>query len=202
MCGPLHRPQARTPMIRDELAALHDAIDTVLTWPPAVLAEVARWLSPAAPQPGNGLDPHPPSITPRSGESTATPSVAVLSERPAKARRGKPTPTQAAERRLLTAMQANPGLSVIALANAANASRSATGERLRQLARRGDGREGRRRAVAAGGGRGAPKAARSDAPPAAAPARWIRNVNDYGRPYDNRSPRVAPRLAPALTIYA
>ena len=69
-------------MTRDELAALHAALGTVLTWPPAVLAEVARWLTPAAPQPGNGLDPHPPSITPRSGESTATPSVAVLSEAP------------------------------------------------------------------------------------------------------------------------
>ena len=35
---------------RDEtsIAALRDAIDTVLTWPRRVLAEVARWLSPAA----------------------------------------------------------------------------------------------------------------------------------------------------------
>ena len=130
-------------MTRDELAALRDAVNTVLTWAPAVLAEVARWLSPAAPLPGNGLDPHPPSITPRSGESTATPSVAVLSERPGKARpakastRAKPTPAQAAEQRLLAAVRANPGLSVNALAKAANASRSATGERLRQLGRRG-----------------------------------------------------------------
>ena len=74
---------------------------------------------------------------PRSGESTAIPSVAVLSERPGKARPAKPTSAQAAEQRLLAAVRANPGLSVNALAKAANASRSATGERLRQLGRRG-----------------------------------------------------------------
>ena len=34
-------------------------------------------------------------------------------------------------------MRDNPGLSVIALANAANASRSATGERLRRLSKAG-----------------------------------------------------------------
>jgi DNA-binding IclR family transcriptional regulator len=42
-----------------------------------------------------------------------------------------------AERKLLEAMRDNPGLSVVALANAAGSSRSATGERLRQLAARG-----------------------------------------------------------------
>ena len=124
-------------MTRNELAALRDAIDTVLTWPPAVLAEVARWLTPAAPQPGNGLDPHPPPIELRSGESAAIPSVAALSKRPGKARPAKPSPAKAAEQRLLTAMRENPGLSVNALANAAGSSRSATGERLRGLASRG-----------------------------------------------------------------
>jgi len=34
-------------------------------------------------------------------------------------------------------MRGNPGLSVVALANAAGSSRSATGERLRQMALRG-----------------------------------------------------------------
>jgi hypothetical protein len=42
-----------------------------------------------------------------------------------------------AERKLIEAMQANPGLSLIALANAAGSSRSATGDRLRQMALRG-----------------------------------------------------------------
>jgi hypothetical protein len=50
------------PMTRDELAALRDAIDTVLTWPDAVRAEVARWLTPAAKP--NGRDPHPPPHPP------------------------------------------------------------------------------------------------------------------------------------------
>jgi hypothetical protein len=126
-------------MTRNELAALRDAIDTVLTWPPAVLAEVARWLTPAAPQPGNDLDPHPPPVEPRSGESAAIPSVAALSKRPGKARpaKPKPSPAKAAEQRLLTAMRENPGLSVNALATTTGSSRSATGERLRGLASRG-----------------------------------------------------------------
>ena len=182
-------------MTRNELAALRDAIDTVLTWPPAVLAEVARWLTPAAPQPGNGLDPHPPPIELRSGESAAIPSVAALSKRPGKARPAKPSPAKAAEQRLLTAMRENPGLSVNALANAAGSSRSATGERLRRLASRGTCREGQRRSLAAqGGGDGvgpyagapvdltaAPEADRSDAPPLAAPSRWVRALACYER---------------------
>ena len=52
-------------------------------------------------------------------------------------RRVKPTAAQAAERQLLAAMADNPGLSVVALANAAGSSRAATGERLRQMAARG-----------------------------------------------------------------
>ena len=35
-------------MTREELVALRDAIDTVLTWPEAVRAEIARWLAPEA----------------------------------------------------------------------------------------------------------------------------------------------------------
>jgi hypothetical protein len=55
-----------------------------------------------------------------------------------KIRRGRPkTSTKTAEKRLIAAMPDNPGLSVIALANAAGSSRSATGERLRQMALRG-----------------------------------------------------------------
>lgn len=110
-------------MNRTELAALRDAIDQVMAWPPAVLAEVARWLAPAVKP--NGLDLHPPP---------------VLAKRPPKvkaARPAKPNKAQTAERKLLAAMRDNPGLSVIALANAASAGRSATGERLRQLAARG-----------------------------------------------------------------
>ena len=55
-----------------------------------------------------------------------------------KSKRGRPkASTKTAERKLITAMRDNSGLSVIALANAAGSSRSATGERLRQMALRG-----------------------------------------------------------------
>jgi hypothetical protein len=47
------------------------------------------------------------------------------------------TPAQAAEQQLIDAMRDTPGRSVIALANAVGGDRSVTGERLRQLARRG-----------------------------------------------------------------
>ena len=134
-------------MTRDELAALRDAIDTVLTWPDSVRAEIARWLSPAAAKPGNGLDLHPPpTVTPGKAPGARTDlepraTVAGGSTKPTpyagKRRRAKPSPAKAAEQRLLTAMAVNPGLSVNALANAAGGSKSATGERLRQLAQRG-----------------------------------------------------------------
>lgn len=51
-------------MNREELAALGDAIDTVLSWPPAVFDEMARWLAPEAAKP-NGRDPHPPVQIPK-----------------------------------------------------------------------------------------------------------------------------------------
>jgi hypothetical protein len=51
-------------MNREELAALHDALEVVLAWPDSVRAEVARWLAaPAASKP-NGRDPHPPPLAP------------------------------------------------------------------------------------------------------------------------------------------
>jgi hypothetical protein len=77
-------------MNRRELAALRDAIDTLLTWPDGVREQIARWLTPEASKP-NGRDPHPP--------------VAAPTPRPAKARPGKPTEAQAAERRLIAAMR-------------------------------------------------------------------------------------------------
>jgi hypothetical protein len=64
--------------------------------------------------------------------------VTPPTRRPAKARQRKSTfSAKTAERKLLEARRDNPGLSVIALANAAGSSRSATGERLRQLGLRG-----------------------------------------------------------------
>jgi hypothetical protein len=112
-------------MTREELIALRDAIDLTLALPESIRRMLAEWLMPEAAKP-NGHDPHPPAPMPPLQAKTR-----------AKARRVKPTPAQAAEQRLLTAMRQNPGLSVIALANAAGSSRSATGERLRQMALRG-----------------------------------------------------------------
>lgn len=64
--------------------------------------------------------------------------TAKVSPRQVKARRGKPpTSAKTAEQRLLTALQEHPGASVITLASASGTSRSAAGERLRVLARRG-----------------------------------------------------------------
>jgi hypothetical protein len=93
--------------------------------PATVRAEMARWLAPEAPKP-NGPDPHPPRV--------ATPSPPKTK---AKVRGANPTNARTAERQLLAAMRDNPCLSVITLANAAAASRSTTGERLRRLAAAG-----------------------------------------------------------------
>ena len=110
------------------IGTLHTALGAVLAQPDSVRELLVKWLTPAAAKP-NGHDPHPPVTPP-------APRPAKAKTR-AKARRVKPTPAQAAEQRLLAAMRDNPGLSVIALANAAGSSRSATGERLRQMALRG-----------------------------------------------------------------
>jgi hypothetical protein len=45
----------------EELGALRDAIDTVLTRPDGVREQMARWLTPKASRP-NGRDPHPPLV--------------------------------------------------------------------------------------------------------------------------------------------
>ena len=126
-------------MTRDELTALRDVLDLILRLPDDLRTQIATWLSPAAAKPGNGLDPHPPPVA----STEPLPTVGTSSDRRSptpyagKARRGKATPAQAAEQRLLTAMQANPGSSVSALAKAAGANRSSTRERLQELAARG-----------------------------------------------------------------
>ena len=104
-------------MNRDELAALRDAIDAVLTWPDSVRAEMTRWLAPETAKP-NGHDPHPPP--PRQAKVRQSAFAA-----------------KTAEQRLIAAMRDNPGASVNGLAKAAGANRSSTGERLRALAGHG-----------------------------------------------------------------
>jgi hypothetical protein len=128
-------------MDREELSALRNAIDTVLTWPDSVRNEVARWLTPQGAKPnGRGHDP-PPFASPEnlSGKTESFSPSRSPTPYAGKARPGAPPiSAKAAEQRLLTAMRKNPGLTVIALAKAAGAGRSATGDRLRRLAASGE----------------------------------------------------------------
>jgi hypothetical protein len=93
-------------MTREELAALRDAIDITLALPDNLREMLAQWLTPEAAKP-DGHDHHPAVPTPRQR------TVKVRA-----ARCAKPTSAKTAERKLVAAMQDNPGLSVIALANA------------------------------------------------------------------------------------
>jgi hypothetical protein len=130
---------------RDELAALRDALSTVLAWPEAVRAEVARWIAPEASRSSdrpNGLDhgPHP-LVAPASPRAAPVPSSAKAS-RP-QPRRGKRAPPRAAEARaaeaqLVAALRQSSGMTERALAEAAGASRATIGDRLRRLSERGE----------------------------------------------------------------
>lgn len=112
-------------MTRQELIQLRDAIDMALALPDSLRELLAQWLTPEAAKP-NGHDRNAPVLM-------STPRMVKVQAK----RTRKPTPAQAAERKLLAAMRDNPGLSIVALANAAGSSRTATGERLRQMATRG-----------------------------------------------------------------
>jgi hypothetical protein len=115
----------------EELIALYGLLGAILRLPARLRTQAAAWLAPEAPK-GNGHGPRPPPIVNGSGVTPAPLRLAKRHQR-------KPTSTVAAERKLLAAMQENPGLSVIALANAAGSSRSATGERLELCGKLGDG---------------------------------------------------------------
>jgi len=136
-------------MTRAELAALRDALTAVLAWPQPVLELVARWLAPEPAKPNgrgdgestarelsksNGHDPHPAAASASIGRS---PMVGDAPPSGVQARRGKLAKAQAGERKLLAAMQANPGASANALAKAAAMSRSTAADGLRRLAKRG-----------------------------------------------------------------
>jgi Winged helix-turn-helix DNA-binding len=118
---------------REKLLIVRALIDAFLALPEDLQAEISRLLASESPKP-NGHDPHPVH-----GDGVASaPTRSQPGPHIGKARRRKLIfSAKTAERKLLAAMQDNPGLSVIALANAAGSSRSATGERLRQLAARG-----------------------------------------------------------------
>jgi len=126
---------------RDELVQLRDALTAVLAWPQPVVDQVARWLAPEPAKPGNGLDHSPPP--PTSSESKEGSPRRQPAPYAGKVHRGRPPASgklakaNAGERKLLAAMQANPGASANALAKAAAMSRSTVADGLRRLAKRG-----------------------------------------------------------------
>ena len=134
-------------MTREELTALRDALDAILTLPDSVFQLLAHLLAPPAAKP-NGHDRHPP---PTDAESSAPPAPV---RRPPRASLQRKPVGPAGDRKLLQALADNPGLTVAKLAKAAGVGRSVAGERLRRLARDGslqkDGR-GRRRLTGAQG---------------------------------------------------
>jgi hypothetical protein len=122
-------------MTQAELSVLRDILGLILRLPADVRSQVGAWLTPEAAKP-NGRDPHPPPLKealPKSGELPPSPRRSPTPYA-GKARHGS---SKAAERRLLAALQEHSGASVNALAKAAGANRSSTGERLRGLASRG-----------------------------------------------------------------
>jgi hypothetical protein len=63
-------------MDREQLVQLRDALNVVLSWPPAVLDQIAAWLAPEAAKP-NGHDLHPQANSlPREVRNLVTPSDA------------------------------------------------------------------------------------------------------------------------------
>ena len=145
-------------MTREELAAVRDVIDALLRCPDHVrelltqgIAPQARWLAPEARSKErtvplifskpNGRDPHPPQAASTGKASEETDGFSPRrSPTPyaGKARhRRPPISAKAAEQQLMATLRDNPGASVNALAKAAGANPSSTGERLRGLASRG-----------------------------------------------------------------
>jgi hypothetical protein len=127
-------------MDRQELVALRDVLDLILRLPASLHPQVAAWLMPEAAKPGNGLDHHPPPVAQTAEAPKRNISSPSRSPTPhaSKARPGAPpTSAKTAEQRLLAAMREHSGATVIALAKAIGANRSSTGEKLRELSKRG-----------------------------------------------------------------
>ena len=103
-------------MNRVELAALRDAIDTVLNWPDSVRGQIAHWLQTDASNP-KGTDPGRSNrgrgFKPGVGESAAR------------------------ERALLEAMRDDPEAGVVQWAKTTRCDKSAVSMRLGRLAKRG-----------------------------------------------------------------
>ena len=115
-------------MNRAHLVTLHAAMSALLALPPSMLDEIARWLAPAKP---NGHDPHPPN------GKALDPSPSPRSTPQAGKTRHDLAEAKTAERKLIAVMQASPGSSIAALANATDVSRSTMERRLQRLAAAG-----------------------------------------------------------------
>jgi hypothetical protein len=110
-------------MTQTELVALQSALEAVLSWPPAVRDEVARWLAPGPSKP-NGVDPHPPPRT-----------APIARPRPAKARHS--ANGQTTERKLLAALRERPDQTAGALARSVGGAHTTIGRQLKSMAERG-----------------------------------------------------------------
>ena len=139
-------------MTREELTALRDVVDALLRCPDHVRELLRQWIAPEARSKErivplifskpNGRDPHPPPIAP-TGKALETSGFTEPQRRSptpyagTPRHRRPPISAKAHEQRLLTALKEHSGASVKALAKAAGANRSSSGERLRGLASRG-----------------------------------------------------------------
>jgi len=137
-------------MNREELTALRAVIDGLLALPDRALVQVAQWFAPEPAKSNgrgdgqsnarelsqsNGHDPHPAAAA--SASIGRSGPLHDLPPRAAQARPGKAAKATAGEKRLLSAMEAHPGLSANGLAKAAGMSRSTAGDRLRRLSAMG-----------------------------------------------------------------
>jgi DNA-binding transcriptional ArsR family regulator len=144
-------------MNREDLSTLRDALDVILRLPDALRGQVAAWLAPEATKSnghgnGVGLDLSTGAREPISPRAAPPPprTAAKTSTRAQPARHVGPVDARTAERKLIAAMQASPGSSIAALANATEVSRSTMERRLQRLAAAGQiekDRAGRWRAV-------------------------------------------------------
>lgn len=118
-------------MDREQLTALRDVLNLILRLPDPVCGQLVQWLTPEIAKP-NGHDPSPLVHAPPPGPAKVKAKTSFEA-----VHRAKLNDARTAEQRLVAAMRNNPNMTVIALANLIDASRSSTGERLRRLSETG-----------------------------------------------------------------
>lgn len=131
-------------MDREELLALQTALEAVLNWPPAVRAEVARWLSHDVAS--NGLPGEKRAKESNSAQDRTAPNEAPKPngrDRHPPTRQAKPAQSKfnakTIELRLLQALRDNlTSMTAAALARATGAALTTTSVRLKALGERGE----------------------------------------------------------------